>query len=688
MTVRTILTSTTTTTTNTALYGYSFRIPGRKRTFTSRFRRACITASAVTFSSSFVLAFAFQQNFHFNPSRSHSRLSTASRVQVLTDSNNLVMIEQNTIADRAVLEELYILSPSAKKSIINTDEGRIEKKYEYPTIAGKKCRSNKSSEDMFRPIVVAEDQTTKGRKIDFCENQSELTPVYSAKASNVQFKGLTTGPPNRKNRRKSLSKDLVANTKNCIPSLGVVTGYDDVDYIRSILRKKEESFEHDQTAQRRHPLATASSPLEEDTSPHMPVSTANTKSSFKSVPKSLSTFRSSTMPGFIERTNTNRLKAYRDGIKIIEQQSGEKFVDSAEAKRKRVQANGKEMYKTSVSVPDSLVQFANEIHDVDRITPKEEISLGEKTQEAIRLQNIYDGLVANLDREPTDDEWCAAAGKFNMESISQTIYEGLEAKDKLVTSNLRMVQGVVNVYIRNGLNGQYNAGDLMQEGILALIRAAEKFDPTRGFRFSTYAMYWIRSAIKRDQLSQSRIVPIPQRLHEKSKRINLIGTELKELLNRHPTNTELSDAVGMSEVQIERCQTAISQKFYSLDQKMVNRMKANNMGENTDTMYSIIRSKTDDNELDLDHMFLREDLIKALRSHLSEEEASIIMLRFGMDGDMEQSSPRSGGRTISEVSKMIGLKPDKVRRTINRSLKQLQVLVGKDFEYYNRDLNL
>ena len=172
------------------------------------------------------------------------------------------------------------------------------------------------------------------------------------------------------------------------------------------------------------------------------------------------------MPGFIERTNTNRLKAYRDGIKIIEQHSGKKIVDSAEAKKKRVQANGKEMYKTSVSVPDSLVQFANEIHDVDRITPKEEISLGKKTQDAIRLQNIYDGLVANLDREPTDDEWCAAAGKFNMESISQTIQEGLEAKDKLVTSNLRMVQGVVNVYIRNGLDGQYNAGDLMQEGIL------------------------------------------------------------------------------------------------------------------------------------------------------------------------------------------------------------------------------
>ena len=112
------------------------------------------------------------------------------------------------------------------------------------------------------------------------------------------------------------------------------------------------------------------------------------------------------------------------------------------------------------------MQFANEIHDVDRITPEEEIELGEKTQEALHLQHIYDGLVNKLDREPTDDEWCAASGKFNMEAIAQIIDEGLEAKNRLVTSNLRMVQGVVNVYIRNGLQGQYNAGDMMQEGIL------------------------------------------------------------------------------------------------------------------------------------------------------------------------------------------------------------------------------
>lgn len=102
----------------------------------------------------------------------------------------------------------------------------------------------------------------------------------------------------------------------------------------------------------------------------------------------------------------------------------------------------------------------------DRITAREEVELGERTQEALRLQLLFDNLQSTLNREPTDEEWCAAAGKINMEAIRQSINEGIEAKNKLVTSNLRMVQGVVNVYIRNGLGPNYNAGDLMHDGIM------------------------------------------------------------------------------------------------------------------------------------------------------------------------------------------------------------------------------
>ncbi len=164
---------------------------------------------------------------------------------------------------------------------------------------------------------------------------------------------------------------------------------------------------------------------------------------------------------------TAKEKAFRDGLWLAELQSGQNLTSvDAKSRKNRRRMNGEIMYKNSASVPDSLVKFAHEIHEEDRITHLEERELGEKTQEALRLQNLYDNLVAQLDREPTDDEWCAAAGKINMQAIQQTIQEGIDAKNKLVTANLRMVQACVNLYIRNGLGGQYNAGDMMQEGIM------------------------------------------------------------------------------------------------------------------------------------------------------------------------------------------------------------------------------
>ena len=186
--------------------------------------------------------------------------------------------------------------------------------------------------------------------------------------------------------------------------------------------------------------------------------------------------RASTMPGFIERKSLGRRKSFTDGIRIVQQAheynpqtlqklSSMLFVDSPESLSRR-KVNSDAMYITSASVPDSLIAFTEEIHKEQRITPKEELELATKTQEAIRLQYLYENLQQKLQREPTDIEWCAAAGKMNIEALRQTIQDGIDAKNELVTSNLRMVQGVVNVYLRNGLGSQYNAGDLMQEGIL------------------------------------------------------------------------------------------------------------------------------------------------------------------------------------------------------------------------------
>lgn len=188
--------------------------------------------------------------------------------------------------------------------------------------------------------------------------------------------------------------------------------------------------------------------------------------------KQSSSRRLSTMPGFRSRQHTKRHQSFRDGIKIAQTSNIynarkiAKAVNDKSTQRKRKKSNSEAMYLSSASVPDSMIAFTNEIHQESRITPKEEADLGTKTQIAMKLQKIHSELTDRLGREPTDDEWCAATGKINITVLQQAIQEGMEAKDRLVLSNLRMVQGVVNLYIRNGLGSQYNAGDLMQEGTM------------------------------------------------------------------------------------------------------------------------------------------------------------------------------------------------------------------------------
>jgi DNA-directed RNA polymerase sigma subunit (sigma70/sigma32) len=137
---------------------------------------------------------------------------------------------------------------------------------------------------------------------------------------------------------------------------------------------------------------------------------------------------------------------------------------------RRRQANSESMYRNSATVPDSLLDYARDFHAVSRVTPREEVELGTRTQEAERLRRLHVVLQSRYGRDPTDDEWCAAAGKVNALALREAIEDGLEAKNQLVASNLRMVQRVVNLYIRNGLGSEYNAGDLMQDGTMVCFR--------------------------------------------------------------------------------------------------------------------------------------------------------------------------------------------------------------------------
>ena len=395
--------------------------------------------------------------------------------------------------------------------------------------------------------------------------------------------------------------------------------------------------------------------------------------------------RSSTMPGFA--AESGRQRARREALRLVEKNTGRKISETASTRKKRRKENGEAMYRSSASVPDSMVQFADEIHNEDRISRQEEMELGSKTQEAVRLQLLYDSLEEKLAREPTDEEWCAASGRINMEAIRQAIEEGLEAKNKLVTSNLRLVQSVVNTYIRNGLSAQYNAGDMMQDGIIALIRAAEKFEPERGWKFSTYAMYWVRASVKRNQVAQSRIVNVPHRLYENHKRLMKIERDLMGSLDRKPTKKELAKASGMTEQQIERCLSAMAQRCFSLDQEITNSMKPMTAQTQRDRLLDILDTKSDDNdEKKLNSMFLREDLIETLHRHLSEDEVELLLLRYGLK-ELPQSNTRAGSQpTIAELGRVLDMKPDKVRRVINRALKQLRTSSTDEWRSFQQEL--
>lgn len=160
-----------------------------------------------------------------------------------------------------------------------------------------------------------------------------------------------------------------------------------------------------------------------------------------------------------------------------------------------------------------------------------------------------------------------------------------------------MVQRVVNLYIRNGLGSQYNAGDMMQEGAMALIRAAEKFEPSKGFRFSTYAMYWIRASVKRSQLIQSRPISIPQRHHDVFKKLQKVEKDLYDQLGRKATSAELTEELNVTTAQFDRCVTAMKQKYYSLDAEITNPLKAGTGRDDSSsrqgTMYDIVANKVD-----------------------------------------------------------------------------------------------
>jgi RNA polymerase primary sigma factor len=249
-------------------------------------------------------------------------------------------------------------------------------------------------------------------------------------------------------------------------------------------------------------------------------------------------------------------------------------------------------------------------------------------------------------------------GQFSMLSadeevkLAHRIAEGDQsAKNELVEANLRLVVSLARHYQGCGLSYQ----DLIQEGNIGLIKAAEKFDVSKGFRFSTYASWWIKQALSRAIADQSRTIRIPVHMTENINKFKKIERELLNQLNREPKIKEIADAMGISEKQAKEIQSYIVEPT-SLDIQV---------GDDDDTTIGSFIEDT--HFVNPESAYIKEsngDVVNAVLDTLSDREANILRLRFGIGGKKAM--------TLEEVGKEYGLTRERIRQIEAKALRKLR----------------
>ena len=304
---------------------------------------------------------------------------------------------------------------------------------------------------------------------------------------------------------------------------------------------------------------------------------------------------------------------------------------------------------------DSVRAYLRDIGRIPLLEHDEEILLGRQVQRLMEIK-ACDDLLGN-----PDEEELAASLEVTIKELRKDIRNGERAKDKMVTANLRLVVSVAKKYTKRNME----LLDIIQEGTIGLVRGVEKFDPGRGYKFSTYAYWWIRQGITRAIAEKSRAIRLPIHVTENLNKLKKAQRELSQMNGYMPNVFQLSDHLELTVDEIKDLMCKARQPT-SLEIKI---------GENRDTaLIDLLEDETQLPDTLLDQQFIKED-IRELIKDLPEMQAAVISMRYGIGDEMLE--PMS----MTAIGQVLNMSRDRVRTLEHKALKALRSESEKINEY-------